>query len=1013
MADSPFPAEWPLPPLPPGAVYGKPDFQPADYLPPGAAAPAVNSLSPFTSHPLDDAAIRLLRQDLRLPIHMHVMELREAASDKRPTCVTGATGCGKSTYLPQVISNVERLYNGWTGSRIWHTTPRVSAGDQLLGRLRSLTADCRGMSCIAYYQGTRDNVIAKDWEIVAIHTTVTALLRLGELVAYGEKAVENRWYIPHLIIDEADLRDVHTRLLRFVGLHLHRKGLLHLWLVSATLDAEPDAEFRTVYCGGRPFPILIVPVFVADFATSTETAACLAAAAAPVDATTIVFVPGHEDAVAGCEKVRAEISSDTRLQTHCLSGKSSCADIKKLEARVEPGETRVAFGTEGISRGMTLNNVAVVIDTSLCKRPRVESGVRVLRLELATHQDAEQRRGRAGRTCAATCFVFEYSPGAVVCGLGTRLPSEDAADFFVLAINTAKIVGIDLRTLATENRFSLRIDGTTVADVAVFLEASALPFLLYPLPSLLPLLSPLPLPDSPEHSTPLTSSEAFGCVSRNSLGVQPTGLAYIVQLLGVGMRGGLLLLLSVLQGEETWPLAVGCATELLALTDHEFTKSLKPGDIPCLRALLASEAETAALHGVPAASVGVAPASHPSLEPPGSSRHGLLRGSAVGPLVPPPPPPPPAGPRSSRGSADGVDRAPLSDTPVARILGRIQTKEAKLQQLLPAVRAVLRAMQNTAALQTLKDLVEPSLPTIRKKVLRALAVASPDHLATYATELNCYITTAGVLVKPPQKHTPSCLALLVAPKADFAPHEGGVRTAWDLRFETQATAEMLCDLDGIISRPATSLTVVISDSLLFLYSPDGGSWPRLTLARLLGEAGHHKPLLLFRPGLRLLELYCLLCRVERRLRANERLEALVIVYNLNDLVKPGRSARSQRWFSSVLARVAVLAATLSLRVVWVTSSPSAFPAYREDRTYQELVGQMFDTLGRCGLACHDPVQRLRGAQMTDGIHVDESHALTLYPIMKDPFPSCKPWGSISCAAFPSTSGSWCPVSPQR
>jgi hypothetical protein len=90
--------------------------------------------------------------------------------------------------------------------------------------------------CISSYQGSYANELAAGGhEIVAVHTTETAMLRWNVLnTACLERSTSGK-SPPHLIIDEAG--DHNQESIINAGLVMQGKGLLRLWIVSATMPA--------------------------------------------------------------------------------------------------------------------------------------------------------------------------------------------------------------------------------------------------------------------------------------------------------------------------------------------------------------------------------------------------------------------------------------------------------------------------------------------------------------------------------------------------------------------------------------------------------------------------------------------------------------------------------------------------------------------------------------------------------------------------------------------------------
>ena len=115
--------KWPLPVPPDGASYGEVihvEPQPArsDHRNP-------RSTSPWSPYHLSEESCGIQRSDARLPAHHRYDEIVSASRDRNIYYVRGATGCGKSTQIPQIIAENARCEDGWSKQRIWLVMPYV------------------------------------------------------------------------------------------------------------------------------------------------------------------------------------------------------------------------------------------------------------------------------------------------------------------------------------------------------------------------------------------------------------------------------------------------------------------------------------------------------------------------------------------------------------------------------------------------------------------------------------------------------------------------------------------------------------------------------------------------------------------------------------------------------------------------------------------------------------------------------------------------------------------------
>ena len=218
-------------------------------------------------------------------------------------------------------------------------------------RLRDLSQDTSSNGCVAWYNGRYENDYAQTREVVAVQTAKTALLRMRHLVECAEQCqrasaddnLSAGFQRCHLIVDEADHGDEWMLLLLTAGKALATKGLVKLWIMSATLDVETQLGCTVIDLGGVAFPLRIVPVLVDDPDRFKAVAADLAAQTARKGKCTLVFVPGQTDTT---DVASALLSFQEAIGDYTINGKcdvitnhskSSKADSERLLERVPRG----------------------------------------------------------------------------------------------------------------------------------------------------------------------------------------------------------------------------------------------------------------------------------------------------------------------------------------------------------------------------------------------------------------------------------------------------------------------------------------------------------------------------------------------------------------------------------------------------------------------------------------------------------------------------------------------------
>ena len=163
-------------------------------------------------------------------------------------------------------------------------------------------------------------------------------------------------------------------LLLAVGKILHAKGLVKLWIMSATLDVDAQEGTTVIDLGGFAFPVRVVPVLLEDPEQFQTVAADLAARTACKGACTLVFVPGQDDTKEVARAVRSfhEVVGDYAVNGHCdvltNHGKSTEAESQMLLERVPPDVWKAVVATERVAKSVTAPDASDVVDTALANR---------------------------------------------------------------------------------------------------------------------------------------------------------------------------------------------------------------------------------------------------------------------------------------------------------------------------------------------------------------------------------------------------------------------------------------------------------------------------------------------------------------------------------------------------------------------------------------------------------------------------------------------------------------------
>ena len=217
-------------------------------------------------------------------------------------------------------------------------------------------------------------------------------------------------------------------------------------------------------------------------------------------------------------------------------------DEKEKQNAVKPlqrNEARVIIGTERLGRSVTLPSLNTVIDPGLVKRRQCLGSLTRLHMVRDSPAGRKQRAGRAGRTEPGTVYQFHYLPGEHREGVaGAILTSQDSADWLLLAILMAELVGTSLTDSILTNDTQVRLLGVSPRESVEVLSHFNL--------------------------VKMKSEEEKLCV---------TVVGRLVASLPVPLRVAMMIVISMFQDISAWDTAVNVAMEL-ADFDEEQSRAL-------------------------------------------------------------------------------------------------------------------------------------------------------------------------------------------------------------------------------------------------------------------------------------------------------------------------------------------------------------------------------------------------------------------------------------------------------
>jgi ATP-dependent helicase HrpB len=352
-----------------------------------------------------------------------------AALRARPNAVLVAPpGAGKTTRVPLVL-----LDEAWRGDgRIILLEPRRlaarAAADRMAGTLGEKTGDTVGLR-------------------VRLGSKITARTRI-EVVTEG--------VFVRMILDDPELKGIaavlfdefHERSLDGdLGLALAldaQSGLrpdLRLLVMSATLDgariAKHMSDAPVIESQGRSFPV-DTRYTARDARARIEDEAAQAARRAMGEegGSALVFLPGQAEIRGTAERLRERMGSAVDIVE--LHGGLDAREQDRAIRPASAGQRKIVLATSIAETSITIEGVRIVIDCGLARVPAFEPSTGLTRLETVrvSRAQADQRRGRAGRTEPGVCYRL-WEEAATASLPAFQRPEILAADLSGLVLDLA------------------------------------------------------------------------------------------------------------------------------------------------------------------------------------------------------------------------------------------------------------------------------------------------------------------------------------------------------------------------------------------------------------------------------------------------------------------------------------------------------------------------------------------------------------------------------------------------
>jgi len=331
---------------------------------------------------------------MRLPIDDVLPDLLGALRENSRALLIAPPGAGKTTRVAPAL-----IGESWCTGEVLLLVPRRLAARAAAEFMATELGEKAGQT-IGY--ATRlDSKISKSTRIAAM----THGVFLSRIQADPELAG-----VSAVLFDEVHERSLDNDLA--LALALDAAGALRddlrIVAMSATLDV---GRFRTLFGNaptilseGKSFPLdILYAGRNAAARVEPQMASTIRAALADEEGSLLAFLPG----VAEIERIAealGKLSSDIEL--HKLHGGIEPAAQRKALAAPPKGKRKLVLATSIAETSVTLEDVRIVVDSGLARRPRYDRDAGLTRLvtERASRAAVTQRAGRAARQASGVAI---------------------------------------------------------------------------------------------------------------------------------------------------------------------------------------------------------------------------------------------------------------------------------------------------------------------------------------------------------------------------------------------------------------------------------------------------------------------------------------------------------------------------------------------------------------------------------------------------------------------------------
>lgn len=368
-------------------------------------------INKYTGRPFSAKFWSILEKRRTLPVWDYYSKFMETVKSNSAMVLVGETGSGKTTQIPQWLTELAKAQVGGR-KLVGCTQPRRVAAMSVAQRVADEMDVTLGQEVgytIRFEDCTGPRTILK-------YMTDGMLLR----EAMNDPLLERYGVI---ILDEAHERtlatDILMGLLKEIG---QQREDLKIIVMSATLDAGKfqqyfrDAPLLSVPGRTHPVEIFFTPEPERDYLEAAIRTVIQIHLCEEVEGDVLLFLTGQEEIDEACKRLAREVENlgPEVGDLKCIPLYSTLPPNlqQRIFERAPPNKANGAIGRKVVvstniaETSLTIDGVVFVIDPGFSKQKVYNPRIRVesLLVSAVSKASAQQRAGRAGRTKPGKCF---------------------------------------------------------------------------------------------------------------------------------------------------------------------------------------------------------------------------------------------------------------------------------------------------------------------------------------------------------------------------------------------------------------------------------------------------------------------------------------------------------------------------------------------------------------------------------------------------------------------------------